>query len=133
MTQTTEAHCDYTLHANGIHDLILRKSGMQSADAYFEQLEMLMRTEQPSNQPLLVILNTNYETLPLSYAMQRGKALNDIYGASIELCVAVLTDSIGDAHIADILLRLARFGGSQVRFFEMSHRDKAISWLLSQQ
>ncbi len=69
MTQTTEAHCDYMLHANGIHELILRKSGMQSADAYFEQLETLMRTGQPSNQPLLVILNTNYETLSVSYAI----------------------------------------------------------------
>ncbi len=130
MIDTLEARCEHILHENGIHELILHENGTRGADAYLEQLEHLYQAWANLDEPLLMIVNANGGSLPISYAMQRGKELSARYPARGEIYSATLTDNTMEARIVDTFLRVMRFSGVQVRFFEDRHRADAIKWLL---
>ena len=125
--------CEHIVHENGIHELILREHGTRGADAYLEQIELLYQAWANLDDPLLVLLNPEGGSLPISYTMQRGKELSARYPGRREVYTATLTDNTMEARIVDTLLRVMNFAGIQVRFFEDRRRADAINWLLQYQ
>ncbi len=132
MITDIDAQCEHVLHENGIHELILKEFGIRGTDAYFLQLERLYQNWTNLDEPLRIMLNSAGGSLPISYAMQRGKELSAKYPKLGRIYTATLTDNAMEAHIVDTFLRLVHFKGTQVRFFENRDRDQAIEWLLKQ-
>ena len=132
MINSIDVPCEHVRHDNGIHELILREHGMRGADAYLEQLEQLYQTWINLEEPLLVILNPDGGSLPISYTIQRGKELSERYPSRGEVYTATLTSNTMEARIVDTFLQMIGFTGVQVRFFEDRYRADAINWLLEQ-
>ena len=103
---------------------------MSSAEAYIEELEKLYQPRTAASSPLRILFDAGVGTLPISFTMQRGKELASTYPNVGKIRTAVLSNKIVEVRIVDLLMRLMRFPNTRIRFFELSHRDEALKWVL---
>ncbi len=130
MIDRIDEFCKHISHENGIHELILHEHGTHGADAYLDQLEQLYQAWSNPDEPLLILLNPQGGSLPISYTMRQGRELSARYPNRGEVYSATLTDNVMEARIVDTFLRTMNFRGIHVRFFDDRFRDQAIDWLL---
>lgn len=123
--------CQYVLDENGIHEFIIQLSSLEGAYSYLEQIEPIYAAHTGASSPLLVIINSTGESLPMNYGLlQKARALLDKYPDIGTTYTATLTDDFITAHLADLFIRMVRHPGIVVHFFERARRDDAIEWLL---
>jgi len=130
MTDTPSTKCHHTLHPNGIHEFSIVDSSMASAEAYMQELEKIYRLRTPDSPPLHILFDAGVGTLPISFTMQRGKALAAKYPNVGMILIATLTDRMVEIRIVDSFMRVIRLPNTRLRFFGLSRRDDAINWLL---
>jgi hypothetical protein len=125
--------CEYIRHENGIHEFIIRDSSLDGAYSYLEQIEPIYAARNNDSPVLLVIINSSGEALPMNYhLLQSVKALLDKYPNIGMTYTAILTNDSIAARLADLFIRMVRYPGVTARFFEHTHRDDALQWLLKQ-
>lgn len=131
MSEPSKPLCEYLLHDNGIHEFILGESRMEAAYAYLEQIEPIYNARSNDSPPLLVIINSIGESLPMNYnLLQSTKALLDKYPNIGMTYTAILTNDFVAARLADLFIRMVRYPGVTARFFDQAHRDDGVQWLL---
>jgi hypothetical protein len=130
MNDNTDSKVDYTLHPDGIHEFAVKEASLRAVDAYYSQLEHLYKARTDNSKPLLLLMITPRQSLPLNAMIQRGKELMAKYPNLGTICSATVGGNATEAKIADTFLRILRLPGVQVRFF--SEREDAIKWLLEQ-
>jgi hypothetical protein len=130
MTENLQSKCRHKLHENGVHEFSLEDSSMASAEAYMQELEKIYRLRTPASPPLHILFDAGTGTLPISFTMQRGKELASKYPDVGKIRIATLTDKMIEIRIVDSFMRLMRFPSTRIRFFELSHREDALNWLL---
>ncbi len=129
MDDNLEAKCECVKRDDGIYELTLKAFNISGVDAFFGQMERLYEGRTPSDPPLCAIVNSP-GSLPINYAMQRGKKTTERYPNVGRVRVAIMTDNVFEARLADSFLRLLRFATIQIRFFLTTHREEACQWLL---
>ena len=130
MKDDSDTKCEHILHENGVHEFVLKESGVAAADAYMAGLERIYQSRTDISQAVRVLVNGGGTSLPLQYTFQRGKELIAKYPNMGMMRTATLTDKQVEARLADSFLRLMHFGNTRVRFFDLAHRDAAIEWLV---
>jgi hypothetical protein len=133
MNDEASPACQHILHDNGIHEFIIGESRLEGAYSYLEQIEPIYASRSSDSPPLLVIINSTGEFLPLNYGLlQNTKALLDKYPNIGMTYTAILTNDSVAARLADLFVRMVRYPGVVARFFDHAHRDDGVQWLLSQ-
>ncbi len=131
MSDPNEDPLEYILHENGVHEFIIKELSLEGAYAYLAKIEPIYAARSKDSPPLRVILNSTGELLPLNYhLLQRTKQLLTKYPNIGTSYTAIITSDIIDAHLANTFLRMMRFPGLNVRFFDPNHWDEAMDWLL---
>lgn len=132
-TDPDKPSCGHVLHDSGIHEFIIPDSSLEAAYDYLELIEPIYAARSTSSPPLRVIINSTGEALPLAYdLLRRTKALLDKYPNIGITYTAIITDDKVAARLADLFIRMARYPGVIVRFYEQAQRADAVEWLLKQ-
>ncbi|HVU12765.1 MAG TPA: STAS/SEC14 domain-containing protein [Phototrophicaceae bacterium] len=129
MSDNIEPKCECVKRADGIYELTFHAFNVAAVDEFIAVLEGLYKDRTPSD-PALCILANSPGSLPINYALQRGKELMSKYPNVGLVRVAVITDSAFEARLADSMVRLMRFATIRMRFFLSSRLDDACEWLL---
>jgi hypothetical protein len=125
--------CGHILHENGIHEFIIQESSLEGAYSYLEQIEPIYASRSQDSPALLVIINSTGVALPLNYGLlQDTKTLLNRYPNIGMTYTVILTNDSVAARLAELFIRMARYPGVIVRFFDQAHRDDGVQWLLKQ-
>jgi hypothetical protein len=130
MNDSLDSKCEHLVTPNGIYEFIFKEWGMSGADAFMTQLDYLYQSYTATDKPLPIVVINGSGALPINYSLQRGKELLSKYPNIGMIRIAVISDSAFEARLVDSFMRLMRFPGIRLRFFDAARRADANKWLL---
>lgn len=132
-TDPDKSTCEHIFHDSGIHEFIIPHSSLEAAYNYLELIEPIYAARSTDSPPLLVIINSTGEALPLAYdLLRRTKALLDKYPNIGKTYTSIITNDKVAARLADMFIRMVRYPGVIVHFYDQAQRADAVEWLLKQ-
>jgi hypothetical protein len=130
MTDIPSSKCIHKLHENGIHEFILTESTLVCYEEFLLEVSQVYAGRNEQSPTMRSLIDSRKSSLPISYAVKRGKETMDKFPNIGKIRTATLTDSRFETHLVDSFLRIMRFQNMRVRFFDADRREDAAAWLL---
>jgi hypothetical protein len=128
------AGCEYNLLDNGIHQFIFRDSSKTAIDEFFHQLEhILSRTHHADIARYIIdITQSGEQDVSLVTNVQRFRRLETLYPHRARGRTVILHRPGLKYSFIDGFIRALAPNRDITRFFEVSKRQDAVEWLMSQ-
>lgn len=126
--------CEYNLLETGIHDFIFRDSSKAAIEEFFHQLEQILSRTNHSEiaRYIIDITQSGEQDVSLVANVQRFRRLETLYPHRARGRTVILHRPGLKYTFIDGFIRALAPNRDITRFFEVSRRDEAIEWLLSQ-